>query len=53
LLWDGQYHVVRYPTRNNATPSVNQLLGINDSGTAVGFYYDAKGNTDGFVGLPS
>ena len=44
MLWDGQYHVVRYPTRNNATPSVNQLLGINDSGTAVGFYNDAKGN---------
>ncbi len=46
---DGQYHVVRYPTRNNATPSVNQLLGINDSGTAVGFYNDAKGNAHGYA----
>jgi probable HAF family extracellular repeat protein len=46
---DGQYHVVRYPTRNNAMPSVNQLLGINDSGTAVGFYNDAKGNAHGYA----
>jgi len=46
---DGQYHVVRYPTRNNASPSVNQLLGVNDSGTAVGFYNDAKGNAHGYA----
>ena len=46
---DGQYHAVRYPTRNNAMPSVNQLLGINDSGTAVGFYNDAKGNAHGYA----
>jgi len=46
---DGQYHSVRYPTRNNAMPSVNQLLGVNDSGTAVGFYNDAKGNAHGYA----
>jgi hypothetical protein len=46
---DGQYHVVRYPTRNNSMPSVNQLLGVNDSGTAVGFYNDAKGNAHGYA----
>jgi probable HAF family extracellular repeat protein len=46
---DGQYHVVRYPTRNNASPSVNQLLGVNNSGTAVGFYNDAKGNAHGYA----
>ena len=46
---DGEYHVVRYPTRNNASPSVNQLLGVNDSGTAVGFYNDAKGNAHGYA----
>lgn len=46
---DGRYHAVRFPTRNNARPQVNQLLGINDSGTAVGFYNDAKGNAHGYA----
>ena len=46
---DGEYHVVKYPTRHNATPSVNQLLGVNNSGTAVGFYNDAKGNAHGYA----
>jgi probable HAF family extracellular repeat protein len=46
---DGQYHSVRYPTRNNASPQVNQLLGVNDSGTAVGFYNDANGNAHGYA----
>jgi len=46
---DGRYHAVSFPTRNNARPSVNQLLGVNDSGTAVGFYNDAKGNAHGYA----
>ncbi len=46
---DGRSHAVRFPTQNNAMPSVNQLLGINDSGTAVGFYNDAKGNARGYA----
>jgi probable HAF family extracellular repeat protein len=46
---DGRYHVVRFPTGDNAAPPVNQLLGVNDSGTAVGFYNDAKGNAHGYV----
>jgi hypothetical protein len=46
---NGQYHVVRFPTRNNSTPPVNQLLGVNNTGTAVGFYNDAKGNAHGYA----
>jgi CHRD domain len=46
---DGQYHSVAYPTSNNATPPVNQLLGINDDENAVGFYTDAAGNNHGYV----
>jgi hypothetical protein len=36
--WHGQFHSVNFPTRNMAKPPVNQLLGVNDSGIAVGFY---------------
>jgi hypothetical protein len=46
---DGRYHAVSFPTRRGATPPVNQLLGVNDSGTAVGFYNDAKGNAHGYA----
>ena len=31
------------------TPSVEQLLGVNDRDQAVGFYVDAQGNSHGFV----
>lgn len=40
---------VRFPTANNATPPVNQLLGVNDANQAVGFYNDAQGNAHGYV----
>jgi probable HAF family extracellular repeat protein len=46
---DGRYHAVSFPTRNNAKPPVNQLLGINDTGTAVGFYNDSMGNAHGYA----
>ena len=45
---NGSYHSVAFPTSNNASPSVNQLLGVNDSDNAVGFYTDAKGNNHGY-----
>jgi hypothetical protein len=32
---------------------VNQLLGVNDSGVAVGFYTDGNGNTDGMLAIPN
>ena len=46
---DGQFHSVNYPTGNNASPPVNQLLGVNDSDLAVGFYTGAKGNNHGYT----
>jgi hypothetical protein len=32
--------------------SSTTVNGINDVGDLVGFYTDAKGNTDGFLALP-
>ena len=46
---NGRYHEVNYPTMNNSKPPVNQLLGINDTGTAVGFYNDSAGNAHGYA----
>jgi len=45
---NGYYHDVVFPTSDNANPSVNQLLGVNDRDTAVGFYTDSKGNNHGY-----
>jgi len=45
----GRFHTVNFPTRNNASPPVNQLLGVNDQDVAVGFYNDAKGNSHGYT----
>ena len=39
------FHSVRFPTRNNSTPRVNQLLGVNDHKIAVGFYVNKAGNS--------
>ena len=45
----GRFHNVRFPTPDNATPPVNQLLGVNNQDVAVGFYNDAKGNSHGYT----
>ena len=45
----GRFHKVVFPTRNNSNPPVNQLLGVNNSGWAVGFYTDSKGNAHGYA----
>ncbi len=45
----GRFHNVDFPTRDNATPPVNQLLGVNNQDVAVGFYNDAKGNSHGYT----
>jgi hypothetical protein len=42
-LMDGRFRSVDFPTADNASPPVNQLLGVNDHDVAVGFYTDAKG----------
>jgi probable HAF family extracellular repeat protein len=45
----GHYHAVTFPTMNNAKPAINQLLGVNNTGTAVGFYNDSTGNAHGYA----
>jgi hypothetical protein len=44
----GRFASVRFPTRDNASPPVNQLLGVNDHGIAVGFYTDGQGRHHGY-----
>jgi hypothetical protein len=39
----------RVDIKGGSSTTVN---GINDEGDLVGFYVDAKGNTDGFLALP-
>ena len=41
-------HTADFPTGSPATPPVDQLLGINNSDVAVGFYTDANGNNHGY-----
>lgn len=40
---------VMFPTDDNATPPVDQLLGVNDRDVTVGFYTDGEGNNHGFT----
>jgi hypothetical protein len=44
----GHFRTADFPTGNPATPPVDQLLGVNDSDVAVGFYVDANGNSHGY-----
>src|SRR5712691_4459902 len=43
------FHKVNFPAKNPANPPVDQLLGVNDSKLAVGFYLDDKGNSHGYL----
>jgi hypothetical protein len=43
------FHKVDFPTSNPASPPVDQLLGVNDAGLAVGFYNDSSGNSHGYL----
>jgi hypothetical protein len=45
----GQFYAVNFPTTNNASPQVDQLLGVNDHDVAVGFYANAQGNNRGYT----
>ncbi len=45
----GAFHEVNYPTTPPTTPAVNQLLGVNNSNVAVGFFVDAAGVTHGYT----
>jgi len=42
------FHEVNFPTHDNASPPVNQLLGVNDRDVAVGFYTNGQGNNRGY-----
>jgi hypothetical protein len=40
---------VQFPTGDNASPPVDQLLGINDHDIAVGFYANGQGSNRGYT----
>jgi hypothetical protein len=44
----GRFRTADFPTGSPAAPPVDQLLGVNDSDVAVGFYTDANGNNHGY-----
>ncbi len=47
---NGKYHNVKTPPgAANASPEVDQLLGINDHGVAVGFYTNSANNNRGYT----
>jgi hypothetical protein len=45
----GTFTSVNNPNTGATPPVFNQLLGVNDSNTAVGFYVDATGATHGYT----
>lgn len=44
----GKFHKVTFPTGNVSNPPVNQLLGVNNAGVAVGFFFDALGQAHAY-----
>lgn len=46
--FNGVFHSVIFPTADNSSPPVNQLLGVNDANVAVGFYVNGHGNSRGY-----
>lgn len=47
---DGKnFHKVNFPAKHPASPPIDQLLGVNDLGLAVGFFIDSAGNTHGYA----
>ena len=46
--WNGAFASYTDPKTPHKAGSVNQILGINDAGTAVGFYTDASGNAHAY-----
>ena len=45
---NGHFRNADFPTGDAAAPPVDQLLGVNDSDIAVGFFVDAQGNNHGY-----
>jgi hypothetical protein len=48
-LAGGHFQSVAFPAADNASPPVNELLGVNDREVAVGFYTDARGLDHGYT----
>ena len=44
----GRFHDANFPAGAPASPPVDQLLGVNDGGVAVGFWTDANGSSHGY-----
>ena len=45
---NGRFRNADFPTGDSASPVTDQLLGVNDSDIAVGFFVDAQGNNHGY-----
>jgi hypothetical protein len=45
---NGSFHNVNFPTGDNASPRVDQLLGVNNHDVAVGFYTNGQGGNRGY-----
>jgi hypothetical protein len=48
IEWNGVFTSYTDPSTPKVKGAVNQLLGINNAGVAVGFYNDAKGNAHAY-----
>jgi hypothetical protein len=44
----GHFRMADFPTGDPASPVTDQLLGVNDSDIAVGFWVDGQGNNHGY-----
>jgi hypothetical protein len=44
----GRFYNVNFPTGDNASPQVDQLLGVNNHDIAVGFYTNGQGSNRGY-----
>jgi hypothetical protein len=47
--WNGEFASYSDPKTPHVAGAVNQLLGINDAGIAVGFYNDKNGNSHAYT----
>src|SRR3984885_12318925 len=45
---DGRFHDVNFPIGDAASPPVDQLLGVNNRGVAVGFFTNSAGQSRGY-----
>src|ERR1700685_4171505 len=45
---DGRFHAVHFPIGDAASPPVDQLLGVNNRGIAVGFFTNSSGLNRGY-----